>query len=131
VKAIGDGVVIGAGWNAGYGNLVQIRHSNGYVTRYGHLSKIAAGVRPGARVKIEQVIGKVGHTGLATGPHLHFEVLVNGEQRNSLTAFGRSSGTPISKTETAAFQTLRDQLLTKLEVVDANTATTLQAVAHR
>jgi murein DD-endopeptidase MepM/ murein hydrolase activator NlpD len=131
VKAIGDGVVIGAGWNAGYGNLVQIRHSNGYVTRYGHLSKILDGIRPGARVKIEQPIGRVGHTGLATGPHLHFEVLVNGQQQNSLTAFGKSSGTPIPRSEAGAFQALRDQLLSKLEIIDVDTATTLAALeAH-
>lgn len=131
VKAIGDGVVIGAGWNAGYGNLIQIRHSNGFVTRYGHLSKIVQGIAPGTRVKMEQVIGKVGHTGLATGPHLHFEVLVGGQQVNSLKAFGKGSGTPIAKTETAAFQALRDQLLSELEGVSRNTATTLQALSHK
>jgi murein DD-endopeptidase MepM/ murein hydrolase activator NlpD len=129
VNAIGDGVVIGAGWNSGYGNLVQIRHPNGYVTRYGHLSKIL--VHAGDRVKIDQVVGRVGHTGLATGPHLHFEVLVNGEQRNSLTAFKASSGTPVPKSELPVFQSLRDQLLAKLDVVDVNTATTLQAVTRK
>jgi murein DD-endopeptidase MepM/ murein hydrolase activator NlpD len=128
VRSIGDGVVVSAGWNAGYGNLVQIRHPNGYVTRYGHLSKIADGVRAGARVKMEQVIGKVGMTGLATGPHLHFEVLVNGEQRNSLTAFKRSTGVPIAKEESREFQRVRDMLLGQLEGLPSNTATTLHAM---
>jgi murein DD-endopeptidase MepM/ murein hydrolase activator NlpD len=125
VRAIGDGIVISAGWNAGFGNLIQIRHPNGFVTRYGHLSKIAEGIRSGAHVKMEQVIGKVGMTGLATGPHLHFEVLVNGEQRNSLTAFKGMSGLPIAKSESAEFQRIRDMLLGKLESVPANTASTL------
>ena len=61
----------------GYGNYVRIRHANGYQTAYGHMSKIAAGMRDGIKVKQGQVIGFVGSTGLSSGPHLHFEVLVN------------------------------------------------------
>jgi murein DD-endopeptidase MepM/ murein hydrolase activator NlpD len=131
VRSIGDGVVIAAGWSGGYGQLVSIRHMNGYVTRYAHLSLIAKGVHTGARVKMEQVIGKVGTTGLSTGPHLHFEVLVNGVQRNSLQAFKASSGAPIAKSESTAFADLRDQLLTKLDGVTVNTAVTLQGAARR
>jgi murein DD-endopeptidase MepM/ murein hydrolase activator NlpD len=128
VRSIGDGVVVSAGWNNGYGKLVQIRHMNGYVTRYGHLSSIAEGIYAGARVKMEQQIGRVGHTGLATGPHLHFEVLINGEQRDSRTAFGRSSGLPIAKSEIDSFAHLRDQLLARLNTIGRNTATSLAAV---
>jgi murein DD-endopeptidase MepM/ murein hydrolase activator NlpD len=129
VQSIGDGVVISAGWNSGFGNLIQIRHPNGYVTRYGHLSKIL--VHRGQRVKIDETIGRVGHTGLATGPHLHFEVMVNGVQRNSLTAFKASSGAPIAKTETDTFARLRDALLAKLEAAGSNSATTLASLTDR
>ena len=128
VQSIGDGVVVSAGWNNGYGKLVQIRHPNGYVTRYGHLSAIAEGIYPGARVKIDQQIGRVGHTGLATGPHLHFEVLINGEQRDSRSAFARSSGLPIAKSEVDSFAHVRDQLLAKLNAIGRNTATSIASI---
>ena len=78
VRAIGDGIVIAAGWMGGYGNAVDIRHSNGYVSRYGHLSGFGQGIHRGARVNMGSTIGYVGMTGWATGPHLHFEVRVNG-----------------------------------------------------
>ena len=130
VRSIGDGVVISAGWSGGYGKLVAIRHMNGYVTRYAHLSTIAKGVHAGARVKMEQVIGEVGTTGLSTGPHLHFEVLVNGVQRNSLQALKGSSGAPIAKSESTAFADLRDHLLAKLDGIAVNTAVTLQGTSR-
>ncbi|QQM30427.1 M23 family metallopeptidase [Martelella lutilitoris] len=79
IIAAGDGIVEKAGWSSsGYGNQTIIRHANGYETSYNHQSKIAPGVKEGARVKQGQVIGYVGATGLVTGPHLHYELLVNG-----------------------------------------------------
>jgi murein DD-endopeptidase MepM/ murein hydrolase activator NlpD len=123
VQTIGDGVVLRSEWNSGYGNLIEIRHPNGYVTRYGHLSKRL--VHAGQRVKIDEEIGRVGHTGLATGPHLHFEVLVNGQQRDSRFAFKASSGLPIAKSEVDSFAHLRDQLLARLNAVGHNTALSL------
>ena len=72
--ATGDGVVVYAGWKGELGNLVEIRHPNGWLTRYGHLSSFGAGIRPGTRVKQSQIVGRVGMTGLATGPHLHYEM---------------------------------------------------------
>ena len=77
VMAAGDGTVIRAGRAGGYGNLVEIRHKNGVTTRYGHLSRIL--VRKGQRVRQEQIVGKVGATGLASGPHLHYEFRINGK----------------------------------------------------
>lgn len=74
VHATADGVVVLAGTRGGYGTLVEIRHPNGYSTRYAHLSSIADGVVAGAAVRRGQRIGRVGMTGLATGPHLHYEV---------------------------------------------------------
>ena len=76
VRAIGHGTVVTAGFDGGYGNLVAIRHANGYTSYYGHLSKIL--VRAGTRVSQSDLIGLVGATGLATGPHLHYGIMRNG-----------------------------------------------------
>ena len=84
IYAAGDGVVEEAGWKAGYGRWVMLKHKNGYETGYGHQSRIADGIRPGTRVKQGQIIGYVGSTGFSTGPHLHFEVHVNGRPVNPL-----------------------------------------------
>ena len=83
VEAAGDGVVAVAGRSGGYGNLIEIRHRDGIVTRYGHLSSIGMGIRPGTRVSQGEQIGRVGMTGLATGPHLHYEFRVNGSRARS------------------------------------------------
>jgi murein DD-endopeptidase MepM/ murein hydrolase activator NlpD len=78
VYASGNGVVDKVGWESGYGKYVRIRHANGYETAYGHMTAFARSTQPGARVRQGQVIGYVGSTGLSTGPHLHYEILVNG-----------------------------------------------------
>jgi murein DD-endopeptidase MepM/ murein hydrolase activator NlpD len=77
IVAAGDGIVESAGRDGAYGNYIRIRHANGFQTGYGHLSRFASGLEPGVHVKQGQVIGYVGSTGLSTGPHCHFEVLVN------------------------------------------------------
>ncbi len=82
VYAYSSGTVIYAGWNNGYGNFVAINHGNGMVTRYGHLSKIH--VKFGQKVATRQRIGSVGSSGVSTGPHLHFEVHINGVNKNPL-----------------------------------------------
>ncbi|HEY8565657.1 MAG TPA: peptidoglycan DD-metalloendopeptidase family protein [Beijerinckiaceae bacterium] len=78
ILSAGNGTVTKAEWDSGYGRRVEVQHVNGYVTAYSHQSRFAAGIRPGARVRQGQVIGYVGNTGLSTGPHLHYEVIVNG-----------------------------------------------------
>ncbi|WP_018260522.1 M23 family metallopeptidase [Methylobacterium sp. WSM2598] len=78
IMATGDGVVIAAGARSGYGNRVEIQHANNYATAYNHMARIARGIVPGARVHLGQVIGSVGTTGLSTGPHVHYEVAING-----------------------------------------------------
>jgi murein DD-endopeptidase MepM/ murein hydrolase activator NlpD len=78
IYASGDGVVERAGWDTGYGRFVMIKHVNGFETAYGHMSRIADVTQVGANVRQGQIIGYVGHTGFATGPHLHFEVRING-----------------------------------------------------
>ncbi|WP_131817839.1 M23 family metallopeptidase [Saliniramus fredricksonii] len=77
IFAAGNGRVIKAGWSGGYGRRVEIEHANGYVTTYSHMSRIAGGIEVGTEVTQGQVIGALGSTGLSTGPHLHYEVLVN------------------------------------------------------
>jgi len=77
ILAAGNGVVEKAGWAGGYGRQTIIRHANGYETSYNHQSAFAQGIKPGVRVRQGQVIGYVGNTGLSTGPHLHYEVIVN------------------------------------------------------
>jgi murein DD-endopeptidase MepM/ murein hydrolase activator NlpD len=78
ILAAGNGVVRIADWKSGYGRHIEIQHANGYVTTYSHMSGFAKNMAPGARVRQGQVIGYVGSTGLSTGPHLHYEVLING-----------------------------------------------------
>ena len=78
IFAAGNGTIISVGWDSGYGRRIEIQHANGYETTYNHMSGFARGMKAGLRVKQGQVIGYLGQTGLATGPHLHYEVLVNG-----------------------------------------------------
>jgi len=78
IYAAGDGVITYYKWQSGYGNKVEIQHVNGYETAYGHMSRYADGLGVGSKVRQGQVIGYVGSTGQSTGPHLHFEVLING-----------------------------------------------------
>ena len=84
IKTTGDGKVVFAGRQNGFGNVVIIQHGSRYRTKYAHMSKFGKGIRSGKYVKQGQVIGYVGMTGLATGPHLHFEFLVDGVHRDSL-----------------------------------------------
>ena len=83
IMASGSGVVKKAGWCGGGGNCVKIRHNTTYETVYAHMSKFARGIKSGVRVKQGQIIGYVGSTGKSTGPHLHYEVIVNGKRVNS------------------------------------------------
>jgi len=83
IMASGNGIVKKAGWCGGGGNCVKIRHNSTYETVYAHMSKFARGIKNGVRVKQGQTIGYVGSTGKSTGPHLHYEVIVNGKKINS------------------------------------------------
>ena len=109
VRAAGEGVVVRAGRAGGYGNLIELRHRNGITTRYGHLRAFARGIRAGARVSQGQQIGFVGSTGLATGPHLHYEFRVNGIARDSRRV-DLGNGPPLGGAELHRFQAERDRL---------------------
>lgn len=102
VKAAGDGKVIYASRNGGYGNVVMIQHGSRYQTKYAHLSKFGKGVRVGRYVKQGQIIGYVGTTGRSTGPHLHYEFLVDGVHRDSLRV-SLPKADSINKSDKAAF----------------------------
>lgn len=114
VSAVADGTVTFAGWRGGYGNLVEIRHAGGLVTRYGHLSRFGGGVRVGRSVRQGQTIGYVGMTGDATGPHLHFETRVAGKPVNPLTLIPPRAE-PVHASYRAEFNALRERLQAEVE----------------
>ena len=116
VRAVGDGAVIKAGYAGGFGNLIEIRHRNSMITRYGHLRGFAAGLQEGQIVTQGQVIGYVGSTGLSTGPHLHFETLVNGVSREPTRALREASGVALSGLALDAFAVTRDAVATRLGI---------------
>jgi murein DD-endopeptidase MepM/ murein hydrolase activator NlpD len=124
VRAIGDGVVIKAGRSGGYGNVLEIRLRNGYVTRYGHLRNFASGLRPGTRVTVGQTVAYVGSTGLSTAPHLHFEMLLGGRNRDPRAALqALKGGEPIAGRERASFAAVRTRLLASLDTQRGETRT--------
>jgi len=117
VMALGDGTVIGKGYDKGGGNFVKIRHNGVYTTGYLHLSKFAKGLQVGNRVTQSEVIGYVGMTGYATGPHLDFRVWKNGTPINPLT-LDSPSDTPIKETLRTAFEQAKhkqDSILRSLQ----------------
>ncbi|RRJ83548.1 peptidase M23 [Aestuariirhabdus litorea] len=114
IRAAGDGKVIHATLKGGYGKTVIIQHGQRYSTLYAHLSKYGRGIRSGKQVKQGQIIGYVGATGLATGPHLHYEFRENGVHVNPMTV-KLPSAQPIPKQELAAFQSETQLLLSQLE----------------
>ena len=109
IMASGNGVIKKAGWCGGGGNCVVIKHNSIYQTVYAHMSKFAKGIRKGTRVKQGQTIGYVGSTGKSTGPHLHYEVIVNGKKINSQT-LKLPSGKILKGTERKIFETKRIKL---------------------
>ena len=116
IRAVGDGTVDFAGWQNGYGNVVEIRHSALRSTLYAHMSRID--VKRGAHVEQGQHIGAVGMTGWATGPHLHFEVKVGGVQQDPMIMAKASEAVVLAPGQKAAFAQLADSLKSQLEVAD-------------
>lgn len=109
IKAAGDGIVERADRFGGYGNYVRIRHNQGYKTAYGHMSGFAKGMRAGKRVEQGDIIGYVGSTGASTGPHLHYEVLVNNTQINPQ-SLKIATGVTLLGPDLNKFKTARDEL---------------------
>ena len=121
VLATANGSIRGAGNNRGYGLAVELQHGKAYSTLYAHLSRFAKGVRRGASVKQGQVIGYVGKTGLATGPHLHYEFRVNGVHRNPLTV-DLPKAEPLDGRLMADFRETAAPLFSRLDILVAQQA---------
>ena len=115
ILAAGDGTVERVGREGGYGNYVRIRHANGFATAYGHMSRYAAGVEPGVSVKQGQIIGYVGSTGMSTGPHCHFEVLVNNDFVNPMT-IQVPRGLQLTGRQLAEFERERNRIETLMQM---------------
>lgn len=109
VWAVADGVVIFCGWNKGFGKQIVIKHARGYKTMYGHLSRFAPGLRKGKKVRQKEVIGYVGSTGLATGPHLDFRLVKNNIFRNPLKEISPRAA-PLPKKEIPSFMEFKKSL---------------------
>jgi len=114
IYSVGDGVVVEARYKRNNGNYVKIRHNGTYTTQYLHMSKIAKGIRPGKKVKQSQVIGYVGSTGLATGPHVCFRFWKNGKQVNHRREKFPSSH-PVSSEYLSEYQIVKDSLKRELD----------------
>ena len=109
IFAAGNGVVDKVGWEGGYGKYVRMKHNNGYETAYGHMTAYAKGIEPGVKVRQGQVIGFVGSTGLSTGAHLHYEIMVNGRFVDPM-RIRLPRGRVLENQLLTAFETERDRL---------------------
>jgi len=116
IKASGDAVVDFVGQKGGYGNVIMLKHANGVSTVYGHLSRFAASLHRGEKVAQGDIIGFVGMTGLATGPHLHYEFLLNGEHRDPMTV-ALPKANPITASNKAQFDSVSNQLTAQLRLL--------------
>lgn len=116
VKATASGIVAFSGSQKGYGNLVVLKHNGKYETAYGHLSRFASGLSKGKRVNQGEVIGYVGSTGMATGPHLHYELRVDGLQRDP-TKVMLPTAPPIEKKDLNTFQKETQSLVARLNIM--------------
>jgi murein DD-endopeptidase MepM/ murein hydrolase activator NlpD len=123
VRTVGDGVVEFAGWQNGYGNVIHIQHSNERSTVYAHLSRVD--VIKGQRVEQGAVVGAVGQTGWATGPHLHFEVKIDGQQQDPLQVAQASDAAVITPAARARFGVLAQSIRAQLGIAETLTRTPL------
>ena len=115
IRAVSDGVVEFAGKQNGYGNMVVLKHQGKYSTAYGHMSGFAQGIRQGSRVSQGDTIGFVGQTGLATGPHLHYEFRIDGQQINPLAA-SLPAAVPLNNAQLLRFKASTIAMRTQLDL---------------
>lgn len=125
VKASGDAVVDFVGQKGGYGNVIVLKHNNGISTVYGHLSRFAAGLRRGAKVTQGEIIGFVGMTGVATGPHLHYEFLMNGQHRDPMKVALPKANT-IDARNKVEFMNISNQLSAQLRLLGSSNIAALE-----
>jgi murein DD-endopeptidase MepM/ murein hydrolase activator NlpD len=117
IQATGDGIITIIDRHNGYGNMIKIKHDKKYSTVYGHMLKFQKGLSRGSKVKRGQVIGYVGQTGLATGPHCHYELHVNNQPKNP-TTIGIPTAAPVPSREMAAFKAKTRTLFSKLKLFE-------------
>ncbi len=120
IHAAGNGVIVFRGHSRGFGNLIKIRNTPTYTTGYGHMSRFAKGLHVGSHVTQGEVIGYVGQTGWATGPHLHYEVWVNGKPENPLTVT-MPKPQPLSGTLMAEFKAQTAPMVARIQMIDTAT----------
>lgn len=125
VKASGDAVVDFVGQKGGYGNVIVLKHNNGISTVYGHLSRFAAGLRRGVKVAQGEIIGFVGMTGVATGPHLHYEFLMNGQHRDPMKVALPKTNT-IDARNKAEFTNVSNQLTAQIRLLGSSNIAALE-----
>ena len=116
IRTSGDAIVAFVGQKGGYGNVIMLKHNNGVSTVYGHLSRFTSGLHAGEKVAQGDIIGFVGMTGLATGPHLHYEFLMNGEHRDPMTV-SLPKADPIAARDKVNFDAISHQLATQLTLL--------------
>lgn len=126
IHASGDGVIDFVGQQNGYGNIVVIKHWSGYSTAYGHMSRFAAGIQKGMKVSQNEVIGYVGMTGWATGPHLHYEFRINNVPRNPLSVEVPNAA-PLANAQLQRFRTVSADMTRRLSLLRPATAQTTLA----
>lgn len=125
VRSVADGTVVSAGKQGGYGNLIVIKHQGDYSTAYGHLSRFAKNLRHGSRVSQGETIAYVGQTGLASGPHLHYEFRINNRQIDPLT-LALPSATPLGPAQIGRFRAATAPLREQLELVEQTRLATIK-----
>ena len=117
IQTTGDGVIVTIGRHNGYGNMIKIKHDKKYSTVYGHMLRFQRGLSKGSKVKRGQVIGYVGQTGLASGPHCHYELHVNNQPRNP-TTIPLPTASPVPSKELAAFRAKASTMLARLKLFE-------------
>jgi len=125
VKASGDATVSFVGRKGGYGNVIVLKHNQGISTVYGHLSRFAPGLRAGKKVSQGEIIGFVGMTGVATGPHLHYEFLLNGQHRDPMKV-ALPKANPIDSSKRAEFEVVSQQLSAQLILLNSSNIAALE-----
>jgi murein DD-endopeptidase MepM/ murein hydrolase activator NlpD len=125
IKAAGDAVVEFVGKKGGYGNVIILKHANGVNTVYGHLSRFTAGLRRGSKVAQGEIIGFVGMTGVSTGPHLHYEFLLNGQHRDPMTV-ALPKANPIAARDQSKFNAVSAQMTAQLKLLGTSNIAALE-----
>lgn len=125
IKASGDATVEFVGQKGGYGNVITLKHANGISTVYGHLSRFANGLKRGMKVAQGDIIGFVGMTGLASGPHLHYEFLLNGQPHDPMKV-ALPKADPIAQQDKAEFNAISSQLSAQLNLLGSSNIAALE-----